>query len=191
MPFRPFRCFAAQVLFRAQNERRSLKCIVGARFPERELGEHHDPETHLIPWAIEAALGGRQLSVFGTDYPTPDGTAIRDYTHVTDLAHAHLLALQYLINDGASVIVNLGTGTGHSVRQVIEAVEREAGRPVPVDFKPRRDGDAPALVANPARARDVLGWIPRYSSLLKQLWEQRGDGTTRFRDRVRIEELYS
>jgi UDP-arabinose 4-epimerase len=133
--------------------------------PGGELGEHHDPETHLIPLAIHAAMGRKPLRVFGTDYPTPDGTAIRDYTHVTDLAEAHLRAMRYLMKDGEPITLNLGTGTGHSVREVIQAVEVRGGVPVPVEYGPRREGDAPALVADPARARDVLGWIPQYSSL--------------------------
>jgi UDP-arabinose 4-epimerase len=133
--------------------------------PGGELGEHHDPETHLIPLAIHAAMGGKPLRVFGTDYPTPDGTAIRDYTHVTDLAAAHLRAMRYLMKDGEPVTLNLGSGTGHSVREVIQAVEAQGGVPVPVEYGPRREGDAPALVADPARARNVLGWIPQYSSL--------------------------
>lgn len=129
------------------------------------LGERHDPETHLIPLAIQAAMGGATLRVFGTDYPTPDGTAIRDYTHVTDLAAGHLRALDYLLGDGESVTLNLGTGTGHSVREVIQAVEQEASSPVPVEYWPRREGDAPALVADASRARAVLGWVPEYPSL--------------------------
>ncbi len=130
-----------------------------------ELGEDHEPETHLIPLAIQAALGGEALRVFGTDYATPDGTAIRDYTHVTDLATGHLQALRYLMDGGESVTLNLGTGMGHSVRQVIRAVEQQTGMSVPVSFGKRREGDAPALVADAARAREVLGWIPEYSSL--------------------------
>jgi UDP-arabinose 4-epimerase len=133
--------------------------------PDGELGEHHDPETHLIPLTIAAAQGGAPLRVFGTDYPTPDGTAIRDYIHVTDLAGAHVKALNYLIGGGASISLNLGTGRGASVREVISMVEKVSGRPVPVEYGPRRDGDAPALVANPNLARETLNWQPQYSSL--------------------------
>jgi UDP-glucose-4-epimerase GalE len=133
--------------------------------PGGELGERHNPETHLIPLAIRAAMGGPPLQVFGTDYPTPDGTAIRDYIHVTDLAEAHVLALRYLTEGGASAALNLGTGTGHSVRQVIEAVEQAGGCKAPTVNAPRRAGDAPVLVADPTRARAVLGWQPRLSSL--------------------------
>jgi UDP-arabinose 4-epimerase len=134
--------------------------------PDGEIGEVHDPETHLIPLAIQAALGQRgPLQVMGTDYDTPDGTAVRDYIHVTDLADAHVRALAYLLGGGASGALNLGTGRGHSVREVIAAVAREAGRPVPAHDAPRRAGDPPALVAAPGRAAEVLGWHPEYSSL--------------------------
>lgn len=133
--------------------------------PDGELGEHHDPETHLIPLAIHAAMGGKRLQVFGTDYPTPDGTAIRDYIHVTDLADAHLRALRYLLDGGATTALNLGTGQGHSVKEVVTMVEKVGGVPVPADFGPRREGDAPALVADPSKARELLDWTPQHSSL--------------------------
>jgi len=134
--------------------------------PDGELGEEHDPETHLIPLAIQAALGRRPaLEIYGTDYPTPDGTAIRDYVHVADLADAHIAALPYLRQGGASVALNLGAGRGYSVQEVIREVERVSGRPVPVNRAERRAGDAPALVADPRRAGEVLGWAPRSSSL--------------------------
>jgi UDP-glucose-4-epimerase GalE len=133
--------------------------------PEGQLGEDHDPETHLIPLAIDAALGKAPLKVFGTDYPTPDGTAIRDYIHVTDLGDAHVRALRRLTDGGDSLTLNLGTGCGNSVLEVIRQVERTSGVPVPVQYTARRDGDAPALVADPTRARELLGWTPKYSSL--------------------------
>ena len=133
--------------------------------PEGVLGEHHDPETHLIPLAIQAALSGGILKVFGTDYPTPDGTAIRDYTHVTDLATGHLQALRCLLRDDKSMTINLGTGFGYSVKQVIQAVESQTGLHVPVEYMPRREGDAPKLIADSGRARIELGWVPEYSSL--------------------------
>jgi UDP-arabinose 4-epimerase len=134
--------------------------------PEGELGEEHDPETHLIPLAIDAALGkGKELSIFGTDYPTPDGTNIRDYIHVADLADAHILALQHLTNGTESLKLNLGTGRGHSVREVIATVEKVSGRKVPAREVGRRAGDPPALVADPAKARQVLGWQPKYAAL--------------------------
>jgi UDP-arabinose 4-epimerase len=128
-------------------------------------GECHDPETHLVPLAIQAALTGVPMQVFGTDYPTDDGTAVRDYIHVDDLAQAHLLALEYLKKDGNSRAFNLGTGQGCSVRQVLEMVESVGGVPVPYHAAPRREGDPPVLVADNRAARDVLGWTPRNSSL--------------------------
>jgi UDP-glucose-4-epimerase GalE len=134
--------------------------------PEGALGEDHDPETHLIPLVIQAALGQRpRIDVFGTDYPTPDGTAIRDYIHVSDLADAHVRALAYLREGGRSVALNLGSGRGYSVRDVIAAVEHVGGRPVPVRETLRRPGDPPALVADSKRARELLGWQPRYADL--------------------------
>ncbi len=133
---------------------------------ESEIGERHDPETHLIPLAIQAAMRkGPPLSIFGTDYPTPDGTAIRDYIHVTDLAEAHVLALRDLLAGGDSMALNLGTGAGHSVRQVVETVEAVAGKEVPVRLAPRRVGDPPELVADPSRAFERLGWRARHSGL--------------------------
>ncbi len=134
--------------------------------PDGELGERHDPETHLIPLVMQAALGEREhVDIYGTDYPTPDGTAIRDYIHVTDLAEAHVRALEHLLNDGDSVALNLGTGRGSSVRDVIAAVERCADRPVPARETARRAGDPPILVADPSEARSVLEWTPRLSRL--------------------------
>ena len=131
-----------------------------------EIGEDHDPETHLIPLAIEAALGLRpRLEVYGTDYPTQDGTAVRDYIHVSDLAAAHVLAVELLLNGAPSLAANLGTGRGHSVREVIAAVERVSGRRVPVRESPRRAGDPPQLVAACGRAEALLGWRPRYTNI--------------------------
>lgn len=134
--------------------------------PDGEVGEDHDPETHLIPLVIEAALRRRpHVEVYGTDYDTPDGTAIRDYIHVTDLAEAHVLALGQLLGGRASLAVNLGTGQGHSVRDVIRAVEAVSHLPVPVREGPRRAGDPPVLVADASLAREVLGWTPSHSGL--------------------------
>jgi UDP-glucose-4-epimerase GalE len=135
--------------------------------PDGELGEDHDPETHLIPLAISAALGELpELSIFGSDYPTPDGTAVRDYIHVADLADAHWLALTHLTTEGSgSLRLNLGTGRGHSVREVVAAVEKVSGLKVPVREIGRRPGDPPALVADAREAARVLGWHPRYPSL--------------------------
>jgi UDP-glucose 4-epimerase len=132
--------------------------------PAGRIGEDHDPETHLVPLAIGAALGTRPaLTVFGQDYPTPDGTCIRDYIHVSDLAEAHLRVLARL--EEGSCRYNLGTGTGYSVRQVIEAVERIGGRPVPHEYGPRRAGDPAVLVAGSARLRRETGWVPRFGTL--------------------------
>jgi len=134
--------------------------------PDGEIGEDHDPESHLIPLVIGAAMGTRPpVKIFGTDYDTPDGTAIRDYVHVMDLADAHLRALQRLDEGTPSQAVNLGTGHGQSVREVVTAVSRTAGKAVPALESPRRAGDPATLVADPARARDVLGWTCRYPDL--------------------------
>jgi UDP-glucose 4-epimerase len=133
---------------------------------EGELGENHHPETHLIPRAILAALGrAPELTLFGTDYPTPDGTCIRDYIHVEDLADAHLRAIDHLAGGGASHTFNLGSGEGFSVRQVIDAVERVSGRAVPVKEAPRREGDPARLVADSAKIRSEWGWSPQWTSL--------------------------
>jgi UDP-arabinose 4-epimerase len=124
-----------------------------------EIGEAHDPESHLIPLAIQAALGeGGPLSLFGTDYPTPDGTCLRDYIHVEDLAEAHIKALQLLDSKSGVHAFNLGTGIGVSVREVLAAVGKLAGKPVPVIESPRREGDPPQLYASPAKAERELGW---------------------------------
>jgi len=134
--------------------------------PDGTIGEAHDPETHLIPNAIKAALGtGQALTLFGDDYPTPDGTCIRDYVHVDDLAQAHQLALAYMDANPGAHTFNLGNGQGFSVREVIAAVERVAGRPVPHSVAPRRPGDPSILVASSERARAVLGWTPEYTTL--------------------------
>ncbi len=130
-------------------------------------GEHHDPETHLIPLILEAAAGKRpDISVFGDDYPTPDGTAIRDYIHVLDLSQAHLLALKHLQNGGSSEFVNLGNGTGFSVLEVIEAARKVTARPIKSVIRPRRAGDPSRLIANSAKAKEILGWNPRFADLV-------------------------
>ena len=134
--------------------------------PDGRIGEWHDPEPHLIPIVLEAALGLRDhVEIFGTDYDTPDGTCIRDFIHVVDLAEAHVLALERLREGRVGTAYNLGTGTGHSVREVIEACRRVTGREIPVVEGPRRPGDPPALVADPTKARRELGWEPRFTSL--------------------------
>jgi UDP-glucose 4-epimerase len=133
---------------------------------EPGLAERHDPETHLIPLVVDAALGRRpHITVFGADYPTPDGTCIRDYVHVADLADAHLAALVHLTRGGASRAFNLGTGRGHSVREVIDAARRITGREIPTALGARREGDPPVLVASADRAKKVLGWEATRSSL--------------------------
>ena len=134
--------------------------------PEGEIGENHQPESHVIPLAIKTALGQRRyLEVFGTDYETPDGTAVRDYVHVSDLASAHVLALRYLLEGGPSTALNLGTGRGHSVKQIVAAVERLSGRAVPVKEGPRRTGDPSILVADASEALKVLAWTPKHGAL--------------------------
>ncbi len=124
------------------------------------LGELHEPETHLVPLALHAAVTGAPLRVFGTDYPTPDGTCVRDYVHVEDLADAHVRALDRLRAGAEGAALNLGTGSGTSVREVLESVERVSGRAVPTIDAPRRPGDPPFLVAAPGRAQSELGWSP-------------------------------
>ena len=133
---------------------------------EGDLGEHHEPETHLIPLILQVALGQRELiEILGDDYPTPDGTCIRDYIHIVDLADAHLRALSRLQQGTQSLACNLGTGEGYSVREVIEAARRVTGHAIPERIAPRRPGDPPVLVAGGTRAFDLLGWRPRRSDL--------------------------
>jgi UDP-glucose-4-epimerase GalE len=128
------------------------------------IGELHDPETHLIPLALAAAAGtGPELQVMGTDYPTYDGTCVRDYVHVNDLAEAHARALQHLLDGGAPLAVNLGTGQGHSIQEVMATVKDVTANAVPWRSAPRRPGDPPALVADPSRARELLQWKATYS----------------------------
>ena len=134
--------------------------------PDGEIGENHDPETHLIPLAIQAALGsGPALKIFGTDYSTQDGTAVRDYVHVSDLADAHVRALDYLHEDGESGAFNLGTERGLSVRQIVDEIRSVSKSELPAVESARRVGDPPLLIADAARARHLLGWRPRHSDL--------------------------
>lgn len=152
--------------------------------PEGLLGEDHTPETHLIPLVLLTALGQRQsISILGTDYPTPDGTCIRDYIHVSDLAQAHLLGLQYLLNGGGNEVFNLGNGNGFSVREVIETARQVTGREIKVVESARRAGDPPILVGSSDKAHQVLGWQPQYASLDEILrhawqWHQKRHGMT-------------
>jgi UDP-glucose-4-epimerase GalE len=133
--------------------------------PAGALGEEHDPETHLIPLLLRAVITGQPATVFGADYDTPDGTCIRDYIHVDDLAQAHILAVEYLMGGGASDQFNVGTGAGHTVMEVIRAVEEVTGKKVPYVVGPRRPGDSPSLVAASGKLRAKLGWKPRYTDL--------------------------
>jgi len=142
--------------------------------PESELGEEHDPETHLIPLLLKAVASGKPITIFGDDYDTPDGTCVRDYIHVADLAEAHVLALENLLQGGGSDAFNVGTGTGHSVKEVVRAVEEVTGRPVPFAMGPRRAGDPAVLVANSDKLKRVLGWAPRFVELkdiVRTAWE--------------------
>lgn len=152
--------------------------------PDGALGERHDPETHLIPLALRAATGELpELTVFGTDYDTPDGTCIRDYIHIMDLCDAHILALQHLTTGGESRAYNLGNGQGYSVKEVIQVAESVSGKKVPVKYGPRRAGDPPRLVADAAKIRKDWGWTPRFGSLEQIVahawqWELKKPGTS-------------
>ncbi|GET38741.1 UDP-glucose 4-epimerase GalE [Microseira wollei] len=143
--------------------------------PQGLLGEDHDPETHLIPLVLMTALGKRDsISIFGTDYPTPDGTCIRDYIHVSDLADAHILGLEYLLQGGNSDAFNLGNGLGFSVKEVIDAAREITGREIKVEVSDRRPGDPPALVGSSDKARTILGWKPQYpdiKDILSHAWQ--------------------
>lgn len=141
--------------------------------PEGRIGEWHEPETHAIPLAIEVALGQRpHFTIFGDDYDTRDGTAVRDYVHVLDLADAHIAALRRLLSGGSSESYNLGTGTGTTVRELVDGVSRATGRPLPSQIAPRRPGDAPILVGDNAKAREQLGWAPSrdLNTILSSAW---------------------
>jgi len=147
--------------------------------PQGRLGEDHQPETHLLPLILLAALGKREhIGIFGTDYDTPDGTCIRDYIHVTDLAAAHVLGLEYLLKGGQTEVFNLGNGSGFSVREAIAIARQVTGREIPVVEYDRRPGDPPQLVGSAAKAQKVLGWQPQYPELADILahawhWHQR------------------
>ncbi|MCP1501139.1 UDP-glucose 4-epimerase [Pseudomonas migulae] len=147
--------------------------------PEGQLGERHEPETHLLPLILQAASGRRaSITVYGRDYDTPDGTCIRDYVHVADLAAAHALAVDYLVAGGASTAFNLGNGHGFSVQEVIDTARRVTDRAISVSDAPRRAGDPPRLVADPQKAHALLGWQPQFASLEQIVthawsWEQK------------------
>ena len=150
--------------------------------PSGRLGEDHVPETHLIPLVLLTALGKRDsISIFGTDYPTPDGTCVRDYIHVTDLAEAHVLGLNYLLKGGDTTVFNLGNGNGFSVKEVIETARQITDREIKAVECPRRPGDPPALVGSSDRARNILGWNPQYADLNQIIshawnWHQKRHG---------------
>ena len=134
--------------------------------PDGEIGEDHDPETHLIPLVLEVAAGRRpSVDINGSDYPTRDGTCVRDFIHVTDLAQAHFLGVRHLVAGKPAVNLNLGNGTGYSVREVIDAAERVTGKKIAVVQRPRRPGDPPELVGSAEKARALLGWRPEYASI--------------------------
>lgn len=134
--------------------------------PSAQIGEAHNPESHLLPLVLQTAAGQRQqITIFGDDYPTADGTCIRDYIHVCDLAHAHILALEYLKRGGANAVFNLGNGVGFSVRQIIEAARQVTGQPIPAEIAAKRPGDPAQLVASAEKARQILGWQPKYTEL--------------------------
>lgn len=145
--------------------------------PEAVIGEDHNPETHLIPLVLDAALGDREnITICGTDYPTPDGTCVRDYIHVQDLATAHLAALEYLQTEQKSLACNLGTGRGVSVREIIQKAQKITGKPIPVVEGERRPGDPPVLVADPSLAKSLLAWEARYqdvSDSIAHAWQWR------------------
>jgi UDP-glucose 4-epimerase len=133
--------------------------------PEAGLGERHEPETHLIPLILRAVQTGSPVTLFGDDYPTEDGTCIRDYIHVSDLAEAHIFAVEHLLNNGASNVFNVGTGSGHSVKEVVSSVARVTGKKVPFTMGPRREGDPASLVADSSKLQTTLGWKPNRAAL--------------------------
>ena len=156
--------------FPAEMDRIALFQRIRVRSRRREIGECHVPETHVIPLVLDAAAGRRDaFTVFGSDYPTPDGTCVRDYIHVSDLADAHVLALQALLQGGESEAINVGTGRGWSVLELVEVARKITRRDIPILFGPRRPGDPPALVSDPRRARERLAWSPRYPDIAEHI----------------------
>lgn len=179
-PYGWSKLFMEQIL-KSYDEAYGLKFVAlryfNAAGATAQRGEYHEPESHLIPNVLAAAMGERgEVPVFGTDYPTPDGTAIRDYVHVTDLADAHIAALEYLAKGGKSDFINLGTGDGYSVLEVIETTRKVTGATIPIRKEPRRPGDPAKLVADAQKARAVLGWTPAKSelaSIIRTQWDWR------------------
>lgn len=181
-PINPYGCSKLMVerMLRDYDNAYGLKSIVFRYFnaagadPQGRSGEDHTPETHLIPLVLDVACGNlKHISIFGTDYPTPDGTCIRDYIHVTDLAEAHILGLEYLQNKNCSEFFNLGNGKGYSVREVIDAARMTTGLDIPVKEEGRRPGDPPVLVGSAKKANNMLGWVPRFGALdvvIKHAW---------------------
>ncbi|MBO9709886.1 MAG: UDP-glucose 4-epimerase GalE [Caulobacter sp.] len=152
--------------------------------PEGRIGEKHEPETHAIPLAIAAARGERDRFVlFGDDYDTRDGTCVRDYVHVLDLADAHVLALRWLLDGKPGTVFNLGTGEGATVRELVAAIERRSGKPFPLELAGRRPGDPASLVADTRKAHDLLGWTPRYGldEIIDHAWAWHADGALRLK----------
>lgn len=179
-PYGWSKLFVEQIL-KSYEEAYGLKFVAlryfNAAGATAEHGEHHEPESHLIPNVLAAAMGERaEVAVFGTDYPTPDGTAVRDYVHVTDLADAHIAALEHLAKGGKSDFINLGTGDGYSVLDVIETTRKVTGASISIRKEPRRPGDPAKLVADARKAKTVLGWTPAKSdlaSIIRTQWEWR------------------
>ena len=166
----------AEQMFRDAEAAHGVRSVILRYFnaagsdPDREIGEMHEPETHLIPLVLFAAMGKRpSVQVFGSDYPTPDGTCVRDYVHVSDLAVAHVAAIEWLAANKESSSFNLGNGHGYSVAEVIRTAEEVTGRPVKVEMRPRRLGDPPTLVSESSKALDLLGWKPNFSQLAIQV----------------------
>lgn len=160
-----------ETMLRWLDKYRELRSVVLRYFnacgaePEAGLGERHNPETHLIPLILRAVQTNQPVTLFGDDYPTEDGTCIRDYIHVSDLAEAHIFAVEHLLNSGGSNVFNVGTGRGQSVKQVVGAIERITGKKVPFTMGPRREGDPPSLVADSTKLQTTLGWQPKRADL--------------------------
>ena len=173
--------FAVERVLQDYDPAYGLKSVIFRYFnaagadPDGMFGEDHNPETHLIPLILQAAAGKRPaISVFGDDYETPDGTCIRDYIHVTDLAQAHVLGLEYLLQNRVSQIFNLGNGSGFSVKEVIDTAKQVTGKEISIDRCPRRAGDPATLIGSSAKAREMLGWKPQYADLttiVKHAWD--------------------